>query len=145
MTPLAAAGYGAGAYLIVRFIAMLVKRGRGPEGRRIRVYPLTLFLWAFIAGGLVVMTGCGTDYSVCEFQPGQMVRSKVSGEVGQVISMRVPSRKRWEHVDWCYADVRFQGNQEYTDSRVLSNDGPINVRALTVVLNMRPYELEHVE
>ena len=100
---------------------------------------------AILAGlAILLLLGCGPDYSVCEFKPGQMVRSKVSGEVGQVISMRgVP--KSWGYEDWCYADVRFQGDQEYTDSRVLSNDGPITSRALTVVKYMRPYELEHVE
>ena len=86
------------------------------------------------------MVACKIDYSVCEFKPGQMVRSMVSGEIGQVIGMR-----RDPKLSWCYADVRFQGNQEFTNSRVLSSDGPISVRALTVVKFMRPYELEHVE
>ncbi len=86
------------------------------------------------------LLGCSPDYSVCEFTPGQMVRSKVSGEVGQVISMSV-----YHSGDWCYAEVRFRGPQEFTDSRVLSDDGAIAVRALRVVANMRPYELEHVE
>ncbi len=89
----------------------------------------------------LLLMGCGPDYSVCEFTPSQIVRSKISGEIGQVISMHVykPSGA------WCYADVRFQGVQSYTNSRVLSNDGPIEVRALRIVMNMRPYELEHVE
>ena len=86
------------------------------------------------------LLGCSLDYSVCEFTPGQMVRSKVSGEVGQVISMSLHSSH-----DWCFAEVRFRGPQEYTDSRVLSDDGAIVVRALRVVRGMRPYELEHVE
>lgn len=83
-------------------------------------------------------------YSVCEFQPGNMVRSKVSGEVGQVISMRLAYV---EHrlANWCYADVRFQGSQMFTDSRVLSDDGPVTIRALQIVEGMQPYELEHVE
>ena len=46
MTPFAAACYGAGAYLLVRGLATLVKRGRGPEGWSIRVYPFTMLLWA---------------------------------------------------------------------------------------------------
>lgn len=87
----------------------------------------------------LLFLACNADYSMCEFVPGQMVRSEVSGEIGQVIMMRPYS------ADWCYANVRFQGNQEYTDSRVLSSDGPISVRSLSVVRNMRPYELEHVE
>lgn len=70
-----------------------------------------------------------------------MVRSKVSQEVGQVITMRFANVDR----DWCYYDVRFQGNQEVTDSRILSGDGPITVRPLTVVTMMRPYELEKVK
>ena len=85
------------------------------------------------------LLGCSPDYSVCKFTPGQMVRSKVSGEIGQVIAMRAPSGK-----DWCYADVRFRGSQEVTDSRVLSDDGPISIRPLQVVKYMMPYELEHV-
>ncbi len=94
------------------------------------------FLFSILAGSL----GCDQWSSKCEFRPGHMVRSRISGEIGQVINMRNAGG-----VDWCYADVRFQGNQEYTDSRVLSGDGPITVRALTVVKYMRPYELEHVE
>jgi hypothetical protein len=52
MTLLTAAGYGAGTYLIVRGLAMLVKRGKGPEGWDIRVYPFTMALWA-VAGAAV--------------------------------------------------------------------------------------------
>jgi hypothetical protein len=104
------------------------------------------FLACFlICLALVILTIFGAcipeaDYSVCEFRPGQMVRSKVSGEVGQVIQIRRHSSRKW-----CFSDVRFQGVQEFTDSRILSNDGPISVRALTVVEYMRPYELEHVD
>lgn len=88
----------------------------------------------------LILLGCSSDYSVCKFKPGQMVRSKVSGEVGQVIGMVLAGDG-----SWCYSNVRFQGSQEVTDSRVLSNDGPISVRPLQVVKYMRPYELEHVE
>lgn len=93
------------------------------------------------------LLGCAeSDYSVCEFIPGQMVRSKVSGEIGQVISMRLAAHhESTSNQRWCYADVRFRGSQEVTDSRVLSNDGPISVRPLQVVKYMRPYELEHIE
>ncbi len=104
-------------------------------------YPRLQLLVLAVCLLLVFLLGCSdTDYSVCEFQPGQMVRSKVSGEIGQVIAMQLAMDK-----EWCYADVRFRGSQEVTDSRVLSNDGPISVRPLQVVENMRPYELEHVE
>lgn len=98
---------------------------------------------ALLLAGLasLFLLGCSErDYSVCKFTPGQMVRSKVSGEIGQVISMRLALDE-----EWCFADVRFRGSQEVTDSRVLSNDGPISVRPLQVVKNMRPYELEHVK
>jgi len=90
---------------------------------------------------LLCLVGCQPDYSMCEFQPGQMVRSVVSGEIGQVIAMR----KSHEGGDWCYSTVRFTGKQEYTNSKVLSPDGPIVVHGLIVVTYMRPYELEHVE
>ena len=86
------------------------------------------------------LVGCSPDYSVCKFTPGQMVRSKVSGEIGQVIGMSVAGDG-----SWCYSSVRFQGSQEITDSRVLSDDRPISVRPLQVVRHMRPYELEHVK
>ena len=55
MTPLDWAGYGAGTYLIVRFLAVLVKRGRGPEGWNIRVYPFTMALWAIIGAFVPAM------------------------------------------------------------------------------------------
>jgi hypothetical protein len=98
-------------------------------------------IWVpILAISLLVACSPGDDrWDMCKFKPGQLVRSVVSGEVGQVIANRLGGS------DWCYADVRFQGNQEFTDSRVLSNDGPISVRALTIVKYMRPYELEHVE
>lgn len=100
---------------------------------------------AILAGLIgILLLGCGPDYSVCEFEAGQMVRSKVSGEVGQVIVATV-ANATFGYEDWCYAHVRFRGNQAYTDSRILSNDGPITVRGLTVVKYMRPYELERVE
>ncbi len=79
-------------------------------------------------------------YSVCEFRPGDMVRAKVSGEVGQVIVMRRAYEK-----DWCFSDVRFAGSEVFTDARILSDDGPITSRPLQIVTRMRPYELEHVE
>ncbi len=101
-------------------------------------YPrLILFLVLGAALGFMLL-GCSPDYSVCKFTPGQMVRSKVSGEIGQVIGMTIGGD------DWCYSSVRFRGSQEITDSRVLSDDRPISVRPLQVVRYMRPYELEHV-
>jgi len=103
-------------------------------------YPRLQLLVLVVGLLLVFLLGCSdSDYSVCEFTPGQMVRSKVSGEIGQVIAMQ-----RAMGGEWCYADVRFQGSQEVTNSRVLSDDGPISVRPLQVVKMMRPYELEHV-
>jgi|GEM_PF-7069708 len=95
---------------------------------------------ALVGGGMALSAAMEPDYSVCEFTPGQMVKSKVSGEIGQVIAMRAVSDG-----DWCYADVRFTGLQSTTDSRVLSNDRPIMDTPLMVVQYMRPYELEHLE
>ena len=76
------------------------------------------------------------NYEVCKFSPGNMVRSILSKEVGQVIGVRKGGR------NWCYYHVRFLGNQEVTNSKVLSNDGAIVVSPLRVVPYMRPYELE---
>ncbi len=55
MTPFEGACYGAGLYLFVRGAATLLKRGQGPEGWKIRVYPLTLLIWASL-GALVPIT-----------------------------------------------------------------------------------------
>ena len=104
------------------------------------------FLILYLAPGCSAPKWEEADYSVCEFFPGQMVNSKVSGEIGQVIAIRMaPQSASWNEERWCYADVRFQGSQEITDSRVLSDDRPISTRPLQVVENMRPYELEHVK
>ena len=82
----------------------------------------------------------GFDYSTCEFQPGEMVRSKISQDIGQVIRIEKAYKK-----NWCYSDVRFPGEQEATTAHVLGSGGPIIVRSLTTVTYMRPYELEYVK
>ena len=90
---------------------------------------------------LFLLACAPTKADPCEFQQGDMVRSKVSKEMGQVIWTR-RARAREDYT--CLFDVRFQGYQATTDSRVLSDDRPIVVQALTVVKYMRPYELERV-
>jgi len=76
-------------------------------------------------------------YAICKFQEGELVRSKLSGDRGQITD-----RIRFSSDNYCYYHVRFVGRQETTDSRILSNDGPIAVTPLTVIKYMRSYELE---
>ena len=96
----------------------------------------------FLAGVFCVfLLACEPGFdsrAECKFTPGEMVRSVVSQQVGQVIS-------NTRHQNMCYMDVRFQGHQAYTDSRILTEDGAISVLPLAAVTYMRPYELERVE
>ncbi len=74
--------------------------------------------------------------TVCRFEEGSMVKSVVTGAKGQVryVSQYFVPRK-------CEYQVRFPSNQFFTDSRVLSNDGPITAAPLTTIW-MKEFEIE---
>lgn len=79
----------------------------------------------------------------CEFGIGEIVRSVISGEVGQVVDNPralhgVSERQGFN----CYANVRFDASQALTNTRVLSNDGPVSILPLALIKYMKPFELE---
>jgi hypothetical protein len=84
----------------------------------------------------ILLAGCEqADTPV--FQNGQMVRAKVGGHKGQVIS------------SWCFVkpkgcryDVRFSSLEVRTNTRIFSDDDPITLAPLTKVEWMRDFELE---
>ncbi len=88
MTTLDAAGYGAAAYLITRGISTLVKWGRGPEGWNIRVYPVTMALWACLgaAAFFFLASPASAGYKECEYDNSKTVVSRLSGLEGMVVA-----------------------------------------------------------
>lgn len=95
---------------------------------------LALFLLLCV---LIVLPGCFAqpDFSKAKFDNGQIVRTKVGGHVGMVISIR-------GCVEACYYDVRFDATSSSTSTSLFGADGDIKHKPLAVVDRMREYELE---
>ena len=71
----------------------------------------------------------------CQFEEGSVVESVLSGSRGQI-------RRRVQYYSGrnCEYEVRFPSNQLFTDSRVLSSDGPITAAPLTTIW-MKEFEI----
>ena len=93
---------------------------------------------AFICVCAIIFLSACSSGPPCEFEVGEMVRSKVSGDLGQVVKTHGSNSN-------CYVDVRFNASQTFTNSKVLSNDGPVTVLPLAIIRWMRPFELESAE
>ncbi len=120
-----AAGYGAAAYLIVRGISTLVKWGKGPEGWNIRVYPVTMLLWAGIGmAALLLAPTADAGYTECEYENGKIVQSRLTGLKGMVVTHRRVDKDELISRN-CRYDVRFVTSSE---------------RVYTIE-EMRPYEI----
>ncbi len=90
---------------------------------------------------LAVVSACeDSPRPECAFNSGEMVRSRVSGQTGQVTW-----RSNQYNRNHCYYHVRFAARQAQTQVRLLGLDGAIAERPLALVKHMREYELEKVK
>jgi hypothetical protein len=71
-----------------------------------------------------------------KWENGTIVRSVLSGQRGQIVSLRC---LRGE--SHCYYDVRFVGLSMTTETHALAADGPISIEPLATITYMREYEL----
>ena len=100
-----------------------------------------LAIWSFVFFALFVMSACEEQpRAVCAFKIAEMARSRVSGQIGQVV---------WRSTRYspirCVYNIRFAANQAQTQVNLLSPDGAVETRPLALVLHLEEYELEKVE
>ena len=93
-------------------------------------------IFALVGAVVGIVVYLEPERAAPKFYSGSMVRTVVGGHVGQVVGVWCGQ--------WCLYDVRFNGIQAHTDSRILSNDGPITIGPLGIVTNMREFELREV-
>lgn len=94
---------------------------------------------SLIAGFALVVFGVACSPSaapVCKFERGQRVESVVGNYPGQILRVH----KYWGEPG-CEYTVRFNTQQTYTDSRVMSDDGPMATKPLAT-LQVYEYELQ---
>lgn len=91
---------------------------------------------------VLVAVACENERPPCEFVDAQFVRSKLSGDTGQIVGRRWGDPSRGYN---CSYDVRFMGRQETTDTHLFNSDGAISVTPLTRINRMRAYELEALD
>lgn len=90
--------------------------------------------WFLSLLAVTLLSGCEQRVP-CLFEEGSMVRSVVTGAKGQIV-------RRWSHYsENCTYKVRFPSNQFFTDSRILSDDGPITAAPLTTIW-MKEFEIK---
>lgn len=100
-----------------------------------------LAIWFFVFLTLFVMSGCPQQsYPECKFSQGEMVRSKISSQIGQVTR-----NYSYRGNSICRYDVRFAASQSKTNTRLLGPDGAIAESPLALVKYMKEFELEKVE
>jgi len=111
-------------------------------GGSMKVVLKTLILFVFLFG----VFGCNEEPPrYAKFHKGQVVRFKAHKNiVGTIIYITAASNGACFWRD-CRYDIRVGYEQEFTDSRVLSDDGPIKKFPLTVIEEVREYEIEVVE
>lgn len=80
---------------------------------------ILMFLLA-IGPAAILLEGCSREKQVCEFKQGDIVRTVIGNQVGQVI---------YVYSDCVSYKVRFSGHQIFTDTHVLGVDGPLNARS----------------
>jgi len=73
-------------------------------------------------------------YSEPIFYDGQIVKMKLSGDRGMVV--------RSNCYKICTYQIRFSSLQMNTDVSLFGSDGPINIAPVSLVRNVREFELE---
>jgi hypothetical protein len=69
---------------------------------------------------LLLVQGCSpAEKPVCEFKQGDIVRTVIGNQVGQVTYVYTACRRY---------SVRFSGHQIFTDTHLIDKDGPLNSR-----------------
>jgi hypothetical protein len=95
--------------------------------------------WVILFLGIwIVVSGCESRPPP-KFKVGEMVRSTLSKEPGQVVYVSA-----YGYETGYRYNVRFQAGQTYTDTHLLREDGPVEMRPLTLVENMTEFELEEL-
>ena len=87
---------------------------------------------------VMLLSACMSNSQPPKFYLGQMVRSVVSGNVGQVVGSVTC------HSYPCMYSVRFPALQITTNTHLLAHDSPVSFGVLSIEW-MREYELEAVE
>jgi len=102
----------------------------------------TLVLFVFLLGVL----GCAPDVPrYAKFHEGQVVQFKAHKNiVGMILYVTASPDGECFWGD-CRYDIRVGYEQEFTDSRVFSDDGPIKKFPLSIIEEVREYEIEEIE
>ena len=87
-----------------------------------------------------VLVGCqGQEDNIPKYSVGEIIRSKLTGQKGQIIA-----RSRFCG-NVCLYDVRFAGLEIVTKTHIIAEDEPVSSSSLSVVIDMREYELEAIQ
>jgi hypothetical protein len=96
--------------------------------------------WAFPVGTAAIVAAIFTAVIVLnppklpKFAVGSMVETIVGQHRGQVVHVGCNESA-------CFYDVRFDGLQFRTDTKLLGQDGPVKLAPVSRVNNMREFEL----
>jgi len=101
----------------------------------------TLVLFVFLLGVL----GCSPDVPrYAKFHEGQVVRFKAHKNIVGMILFVTASPEGECFWGRCRHDIRVGCEQEFTRSRVFLRDGPIKKFPLSIIEDVREYEIEAV-
>lgn len=84
----------------------------------------------------MALIGCGQHEHPGKFKQGDMVEFVLNGQRAQIIFVSYCERPIK-----CSYDVRLESPQVFTDTRILSSDGPLHAKPLARLDYVREYEL----
>ena len=105
-------------------------------GRKKIMTKTIYLLFGIILGISLLVCGCGKNNY--KYAQGDMVRVKLDNRCGMVVSRWWAGGKRL-----CY-NIRFSGEQQQTQTRILGNDKLILIKPYAIV-SMQEFEIELVD